>query len=120
MDKFYLKVEIRYTEQVPSHYDGEELFTPEYRTEMMHSDTFDTEKECIDYGNAIIARNAWMRQNKGSMDSWLKRRLGHPLCLFAVTPGNKRISRADIFISVKQIKVTGAAAIEVALQKFKK
>jgi len=109
--KYYLKIEIRYSipedENLP-----EDTHQQIYFNKFINSDLFNTEEECINYGNNLIIDNRWIEQYPGYKGLELKRKLGYPL----VAPSLK--NGAKIFISVRSLKIFNYIDMNLELQKF--
>ena len=109
--RYYLQIEITYS--TPKNEDlDENAYQQSYFTRFINSDLFNTEEECIDYGNKIIDLNRWIEQYPGYKGLKLERRFGYPL----VAPSLK--NGAQIFISVKSLKVFNFEDINLELKKF--
>jgi len=110
MKKYYLQIEIRYT--IPKDNAEGNEYQQLHFTKKIHSDLFNTEIECVIYGNKIIEANRWMEQYPGYKGLLLKRNYGYPL----VAPSLK--NGAQIFISVLTLNVNDYDTINEELQKF--
>lgn len=111
MKKYYLEVEVRYTLYTLIH-EEENEYDKDHENVKVHSDLFDTEKECIDYGNQIITNNLWMEQYPGDVGSRLERRYGYPLVFNTLKNGTQ------IILAVRSLEITESQGIEDLLRKF--
>ena len=104
--KYYLTIDIRYDTY------NKELDETSHNTDILHSNLFDTEKECIDFGNKLIKDNLWMEQYPGLKGQKLERRFGHPLVRYTLK------NRTDIFISVKNLNILNFGELNTKLNQF--
>ena len=104
--KYYLEIEIRYL--IPETDELEEIRFNKF----IHSGLFDNEDGCIFYGNNLIRRNRWIEQYPGYENSELDKKLGGPFEYFKLKNG------AEIFITVKSLKIFDFNDMELELQKF--
>lgn len=107
--KYQLKIEIRYSEEVTI--EGEKERT--CKKKIFHSGTFDTQENCIDYGNSIILDNLWMEQYPGYVGARLNNRFGYPLVRFGLK------DRTEIFISVRKLGIMDTEEINKELRAFR-
>ena len=111
MKKYYLQVEIRYS--IPR---DESLDEDDYHqtcfSKFINSDSFNSEKECIAYGNKLIEDNRWMEQYPGYKGLKLTRRYGFPLQAPHLRNG------AMIFISVLPLNIHNFDDMNTELRKF--
>lgn len=91
---YYLKIDIRYS--VTTLIEDNE-YDRNYYNKIIYSDSFETEKECIEYGNKLIENNLWMEQYPGTTGCRLTKRFGRPLVAFLLKNGTQ------IFISVETL-----------------
>ena len=109
--KYFLQIEIRYS--IPENEDlPEDAYQQIYFKKYIHSNLFDTEKDCIKYGNEIIQENRWIEQFPGYKGLKLGRRFGDPLV------GCRLKNGAQIFIQVKSILIHSFTKANTELQKF--
>lgn len=109
MKKYYLKIEIRYS--FKEYFDTEDYET-KHISKTINSGLFNTEKECIDYGNEIIKENLWIEQYPGYIGNRLDRKFGRPF----IAPHLK--NGAHIFISVESLNIVDFEGINTELRKF--
>ena len=109
--KYYLRIEFRYS--IPRDETLEEdQYQNTYFTKKISSHLFETEDECIEYGNKIIQENRWMEQYPGHIGRRLTSKYGIPL----VAPNLK--NGVSIFISVDSLNILDFDTINSELKKF--
>lgn len=111
MKKYYLKIEIRYNYREVIG-DDEDDYEVRGEKEIIHSDLYDDEKDCIALGNKLISENRWIEQYPGYQNLKLERRFGYPL----VAPSLK--NGAQIFIGVYSLNVSEFDKMNETLRKF--
>jgi hypothetical protein len=105
--KYYLQVEFRYTINTV-----DEDQDDQHENKIINSDLFDSEKDCINYGNELIKNNLWIEQYPGSIGRRLERRYGRPLIMVSLKNGTQ------IFISVNKLNILDFFDLNVELKKF--
>lgn len=109
MEKYYLKIEARYSYVQNDEVTGE---TNIYKNEFAHSHLFDDEEGCIALGNKLIKANKWMEQFPSYKNTRLDRKFGRPLVLLPLK------NRAQIFISVEKLSIGNFLELDAVLGKF--
>lgn len=107
--KYYLQIEIRYSIPIDKSLD-EDIYQRTYFNKFIHSNLFDTEKECIDYGNKLISNNRWMEQYPGYKGLEMSQKFK------LVAPSLK--NGAQIFIKLEKLEIYNFEDMNLELQKF--
>lgn len=107
--KYYLQIEIRYS--IPRDESlSEDIYQQTCFNKFIHSDLFDTEKECIDYGNSLISKNRWIEQYPGYKGLKMDQRFK------LIAPSLK--NGAKIFIKPEKLEIYNFEDMNLELQKF--
>lgn len=109
--KYFLSVEFRYSFKTLIDDDPDEYET-QYKTKIIHSDLFDTEKECTIFGNRLIGLNLWAEQYPGLIGQRLNNHFGLPLVMLSLKNGS------TIFIKVNKLKILTFEDLNTELLKF--